>query len=208
MGFLCWCQGKRLVFVTNNSTKSRKQYGKKFETLGLDVSEVSKSRPFFFSSLLFCFSNFFISIPLFQEEIFASSFAAAAYLKSIDFPKDKKVFFFCTNFLEWGFVIIVWLQLWRLRDVMVGSGLITGHDFRFMWLARMASWRNLSLLDFSILVGQYVWVFQFALYFTSSSIHGLKYSIFRWQYDTRNCHEWFDIVQRSMAFTRNNLCFC
>lgn len=34
-------QGKRLVFVTNNSTKSRKQYGKKFETLGLDVSEVS-----------------------------------------------------------------------------------------------------------------------------------------------------------------------
>ncbi|KAL1360613.1 phosphoglycolate phosphatase 1A, chloroplastic isoform X4 [Arachis hypogaea] len=56
-------KGKRLVFVTNNSTKSRKQYGKKFETLGLDVSE---------------------------EEIFASSFAAAAYLKSIDFPKDKK----------------------------------------------------------------------------------------------------------------------
>ncbi|XP_073293387.1 phosphoglycolate phosphatase 1A, chloroplastic-like isoform X2 [Primulina huaijiensis] len=58
-------KGKRLVFVTNNSTKSRKQYGKKFETLGLDVKE---------------------------EEIFASSFAAAAYLKSIDFPKDKKVY--------------------------------------------------------------------------------------------------------------------
>ncbi|KAJ9669903.1 hypothetical protein PVL29_026461 [Vitis rotundifolia] len=58
-------RGKRLVFVTNNSTKSRKQYGKKFETLGLSVSE---------------------------EEIFASSFAAAAYLKSINFPKDKKVY--------------------------------------------------------------------------------------------------------------------
>ncbi|XP_012085815.2 phosphoglycolate phosphatase 1A, chloroplastic [Jatropha curcas] len=58
-------RGKRLVFVTNNSTKSRKQYGKKFETLGLNVSE---------------------------EEIFASSFAAAAYLKSIDFPTDKKVY--------------------------------------------------------------------------------------------------------------------
>ncbi|XP_060184324.1 phosphoglycolate phosphatase 1A, chloroplastic-like [Lycium barbarum] len=58
-------KGKKLVFVTNNSTKSRKQYGKKFETLGLSVSE---------------------------EEIFASSFAAAAYLKSIDFPKDKKVY--------------------------------------------------------------------------------------------------------------------
>ncbi|XP_048325151.2 phosphoglycolate phosphatase 1A, chloroplastic isoform X2 [Ziziphus jujuba] len=56
-------KGKRLVFVTNNSTKSRKQYGKKFETLGLNVNE---------------------------EEIFASSFAAAAYLKSINFPKDKK----------------------------------------------------------------------------------------------------------------------
>ncbi|XP_020270698.1 phosphoglycolate phosphatase 1B, chloroplastic-like [Asparagus officinalis] len=58
-------KGKRLVFVTNNSTKSRKQYGKKFETLGLNVNE---------------------------EEIFASSFTAAAYLKSIDFPKDKKVY--------------------------------------------------------------------------------------------------------------------
>ncbi|CAO2837480.1 unnamed protein product [Amaranthus hypochondriacus] len=58
-------KGKRLVFVTNNSTKSRKQYGKKFESLGLSVSE---------------------------EEIFASSFAAAAYLQSIDFPKDKKVY--------------------------------------------------------------------------------------------------------------------
>ncbi|XVF41420.1 hypothetical protein PTKIN_Ptkin01aG0278700 [Pterospermum kingtungense] len=58
-------KGKRLVFVTNNSTKSRKQYGTKFETLGLNVSE---------------------------EEIFASSFAAAAYLKSVNFPKDKKVY--------------------------------------------------------------------------------------------------------------------
>uniref|UniRef100_A0A0E0FQ19 Phosphoglycolate phosphatase n=1 Tax=Oryza nivara TaxID=4536 RepID=A0A0E0FQ19_ORYNI len=58
-------KGKRLVFVTNNSTKSRKQYGKKFETLGLNVNE---------------------------EEIFASSFAYVAYLQSIDFPKDKKVY--------------------------------------------------------------------------------------------------------------------
>nr|CAB3487468.1 unnamed protein product [Digitaria exilis] len=33
-------KGKRLVFVTNNSTKSRKQYGKKFETLGLNIDEV------------------------------------------------------------------------------------------------------------------------------------------------------------------------
>lgn len=33
-----------------------------------------------------------MQLKLFQEEIFASSFAAAAYLKSIDFPKDKKVY--------------------------------------------------------------------------------------------------------------------
>ncbi|RAL41936.1 hypothetical protein DM860_009118 [Cuscuta australis] len=58
-------KGKGLVFVTNNSTKSRNQYGKKFEELGLHVTE---------------------------EEIFSSSFAVAAYLKSIDFPKDKKVY--------------------------------------------------------------------------------------------------------------------
>jgi membrane protease subunit (stomatin/prohibitin family) len=36
-------QGKRLLFVTNNSSKSRAQYVKKFESLGMQVdsSEVS-----------------------------------------------------------------------------------------------------------------------------------------------------------------------
>ena len=57
-------QGKKLVFVTNNSTKSRKGYLGKFTSLGLDVS---------------------------AEEIYSSSYAAAAYLESINFPKDKKV---------------------------------------------------------------------------------------------------------------------
>ena len=52
--------GKRLIFVTNNSTKSRAGYTKKFESLGLTVN---------------------------PEEIFSSSFAAAAYLESIDFKK-------------------------------------------------------------------------------------------------------------------------
>ena len=33
-------QGKKLVFVTNNSTKSRSQYAKKFHSLGISVSEV------------------------------------------------------------------------------------------------------------------------------------------------------------------------
>ncbi|KAG9448537.1 hypothetical protein H6P81_008502 [Aristolochia fimbriata] len=58
-------RGKKLVFVTNNSTKSRRQYAKKFQTLGLQVSE---------------------------DEIFSSSFAAAMYLKSINFPPQKKVY--------------------------------------------------------------------------------------------------------------------
>ncbi|KAK9195102.1 hypothetical protein WN943_003220 [Citrus x changshan-huyou] len=84
-------KGKRLVFVTNNSTKSRKQYGKKFETLGLTVTEVKDS----FLSIV-CLKFHQIPSPnsseFSQEEIFASSFAAAAYLKSIDFPKDKKVY--------------------------------------------------------------------------------------------------------------------
>ncbi|KAI3456599.1 hypothetical protein Pfo_013262 [Paulownia fortunei] len=57
--------GKKLVFVTNNSTKSRRQYAKKFLSLGISVSEA---------------------------EIFSSSFAAAMYLKVNDFPKEKKVY--------------------------------------------------------------------------------------------------------------------
>lgn len=58
-------QGKQLVFVTNNSTKSRAGYLKKFISLGLNVT---------------------------AEEIYSSSYAAAAYLESIKFPKDKKVY--------------------------------------------------------------------------------------------------------------------
>ncbi|CAN6448302.1 unnamed protein product [Victoria cruziana] len=57
--------GKKLVFVTNNSTKSRRQYAKKFERVGLIVNE---------------------------EEIFSSSFAASVFLESINFPKQKKVY--------------------------------------------------------------------------------------------------------------------
>lgn len=57
--------GKKLIFVTNNSTKSRKGYQSKFTKLGLTVA---------------------------PEEIYSSSFAAAAYLGSTKFPKDKKVY--------------------------------------------------------------------------------------------------------------------
>eukprot|EP00670_Eutreptiella_braarudii_P005575 CAMPEP_0174285700 /NCGR_PEP_ID=MMETSP0809-20121228/9436_1 /TAXON_ID=73025 ORGANISM="Eutreptiella gymnastica-like, Strain CCMP1594" /NCGR_SAMPLE_ID=MMETSP0809 /ASSEMBLY_ACC=CAM_ASM_000658 /LENGTH=474 /DNA_ID=CAMNT_0015381539 /DNA_START=28 /DNA_END=1452 /DNA_ORIENTATION=+ len=57
--------GKKMFFVTNNSTKSRAGYLKKFLSLGLKVE---------------------------ADEIYSSSYAAAAYLESIDFPKDKKVY--------------------------------------------------------------------------------------------------------------------
>ncbi|KAI5671282.1 hypothetical protein M9H77_11646 [Catharanthus roseus] len=57
--------GKNLVFVTNNSTKSRRAYAKKFQTLGISVRE---------------------------DEIFSSSFAAAMFLKVNNFPTEKKVY--------------------------------------------------------------------------------------------------------------------
>jgi phosphoglycolate/pyridoxal phosphate phosphatase family enzyme len=60
--------GKKMFFVTNNSTKSRAGYKKKFDGLGLT------------------------DVP--AEEIFSSSFAAAAYLEQSNFPTDgsKKVY--------------------------------------------------------------------------------------------------------------------
>lgn len=56
--------GKMMFFVTNNSTKSRKGYLKKFTDLGLNVK---------------------------AEEIFSSSFAAAAYFESLQFKKKVYV---------------------------------------------------------------------------------------------------------------------
>ncbi|KAK7246028.1 hypothetical protein RIF29_40885 [Crotalaria pallida] len=58
-------KGKKLVFVTNNSSKSRPQYALKFQSLGIPVSE---------------------------DEIFSSSFAAAMYLKVNNFPQQNKVY--------------------------------------------------------------------------------------------------------------------
>ncbi|KAG0302055.1 hypothetical protein BGZ98_007818 [Dissophora globulifera] len=64
--FLLDCDGKRLVFVTNNSTMSRANYVKKFEKLGIEAKE---------------------------DDIFSSAFATAAYLKNVQkFPEDKRVF--------------------------------------------------------------------------------------------------------------------
>lgn len=58
--------GKKMFFVTNNSTKSRAGYKGKFTSLGLDIP---------------------------PEEIFSSSFAAAAYLEQTKFKESgKKVY--------------------------------------------------------------------------------------------------------------------
>ncbi|KAH9750066.1 phosphoglycolate phosphatase 2 [Citrus sinensis] len=58
-------KGKKLIFVTNNSRRSRRQYAHKFHSLGVSVSE---------------------------DEIFSSSFAAAMYLKVNNFPQENKVY--------------------------------------------------------------------------------------------------------------------
>src|ERR1700738_1228119 len=59
-------QTKKLIFVSNNSTKSRPQYAEKFAKLG---------------------------IPAQEDEIFGSSYSAAIYLSRVlNFPKHKKVY--------------------------------------------------------------------------------------------------------------------
>ncbi|TPX59227.1 hypothetical protein PhCBS80983_g02619 [Powellomyces hirtus] len=59
-------KGKRILFVTNNSTKSRKAYLKKFQSLDIHAS---------------------------ADEIFGSSYAAAYYIANVlKFPKAKKVY--------------------------------------------------------------------------------------------------------------------
>ncbi|KAI8584723.1 hypothetical protein K450DRAFT_217692 [Umbelopsis ramanniana AG] len=59
-------KGKRIFFVTNNSTKSREAYLDKFKKLDIEAH---------------------------LDEIFSSAFATAAYLKNVvNFPADKKVY--------------------------------------------------------------------------------------------------------------------
>jgi 4-nitrophenyl phosphatase len=59
-------QKKQLIFVSNNSTKSRREYSHKFSKLGIPASET---------------------------EIFGSSYSAAIYLSRVlNFPKHKKVY--------------------------------------------------------------------------------------------------------------------
>lgn len=77
-------QGKRLVFVTNNSTKSRKQYGKKFETLGLSVNEVSYT--------LLCWSSYSTPVTISNWKYFLGGdfciiFCCCCVLEVNQFPK-------------------------------------------------------------------------------------------------------------------------
>jgi len=59
-------QNKSIIFVTNNATKSRRNYKKKFDGLGIDAT---------------------------VDEIFGSAYAAAVYISSVmKLPKDKKVY--------------------------------------------------------------------------------------------------------------------
>jgi len=59
-------RGKRLLFVTNNATKSRKSYKAKFDQLGVQAA---------------------------VDEIYGSAYAAAVYISSVvKLPKDKKVY--------------------------------------------------------------------------------------------------------------------
>ncbi|KAK4686396.1 4-nitrophenyl phosphatase, partial [Tremellales sp. Uapishka_1] len=58
--------GKRIIFVTNNARKSRRQYKETFDKLGIEAS---------------------------VEEIFGSAYASAVYVSQIlNFPKDKRVY--------------------------------------------------------------------------------------------------------------------
>ncbi|KAG1847874.1 HAD-like domain-containing protein [Suillus subalutaceus] len=59
-------RGKRILFVTNNASKSRKSYKAKFDQLGVEAS---------------------------VEEIYGSAYASAVYISSVmKLPKDKKVY--------------------------------------------------------------------------------------------------------------------
>ncbi|KAL0575796.1 hypothetical protein V5O48_006174 [Marasmius crinis-equi] len=67
-------QEKKVIFVTNNATKSRKSYKGKFDNLGVEAS---------------------------VDEIYGSAYAAAVYISSVmKLPKDKKVYVIGQSGLE------------------------------------------------------------------------------------------------------------
>lgn len=76
--------GKRVVFVTNNSTKSRADYSKKLKSLGIQATVVCRSGAELLASRLIAS----------QEEIFSSSYCSAIYISRIlNYPANKRKVF-------------------------------------------------------------------------------------------------------------------
>ncbi|KAH9046641.1 2-phosphoglycolate phosphatase [Lactarius hengduanensis] len=83
---------KRVLFVTNNATKSRPNYKKKFDGLGIEAHVVR----------IPCLPTDEHTVILaLQDEVFGSAYAAAVYLSSVlNFPNDKKVYVIGMSGLE------------------------------------------------------------------------------------------------------------
>lgn len=109
-------QGKRLLFLTNNSSKSRRAYRAKFESLGIEVA---------------------------PEEIVPTSYAAAAYLQSIGF--DNTVFLIgnegvAEELEDAGIEFRTFQQICADAACSSGDGISSGSDssaevFRAEWSA-------------------------------------------------------------------------
>ena len=90
---------KRVLFVTNNATKSRRNYKKKFDGLGIEAHVVRISPQFDVPPLLL--ANIPICALHWQDEVFGSAYAAAVYLSSVlKFPTDKRVYVIGMSGLE------------------------------------------------------------------------------------------------------------
>jgi ribonucleotide monophosphatase NagD (HAD superfamily) len=87
---------KRVLFVTNNATKSRRNYKKKFDGLGIEAHVVR-----IFSSIRALLVHRPHSCCTRQDEVFGSAYAAAVYLSSVlNFPMDKRVYVIGMSGLE------------------------------------------------------------------------------------------------------------
>src|SRR5579863_2006464 len=74
---------KRVLFVTNNATKSRRNYKKKFDGLGIEAHVVRISPQFDVPPHHLLLANIPIFVLHWQDEVFGSAYAAAVYLSSV-----------------------------------------------------------------------------------------------------------------------------